>query len=150
MSDEFDDESNTDGAEGTGMKQLRAQLKKLAADNAALAAENAKHQVKARADDIVKHLTDPKVGGKASWAKYAARDIEGDITAEAVARWLETEGPDLGWSAPEADEDVDNETVSAARQISRATSNAPSGTAGITAEWIRTASPTELKARGVF
>lgn len=120
---EFDETDDGNANESGGMKALRAQTKKLAADlkasNDALVLAN----TKSRAADLKEHLgkfeADPKI------AKWAARDIEGDITEDSVKAWLEAEGSAFGWEAPQAqsEEQVANET--AARRVSQVTKLAP-------------------------
>ena len=92
---DLDLEGDNDPNESNGMKALRDALKKAkkeASDNAAaLATERAK----TRTTDLAKFLE--KFEAPAKVAKFAARDIEGDITEDTVKAWLEAEGDAFGW-----------------------------------------------------
>lgn len=140
-------ETETDEAgDGNAAKVLRKQNKQLAADLAAATSKLADLDKKARAATISDVLRDN--GGKPGWARYAASDIEGDVTPEAVLAWLEKEGPDLGWEAPETDDDETVENQKQAERVSRATSGAPAGNVAWTVERIKNASDAELIAAG--
>lgn len=152
MTDIDNDDFNDDTAgDGNAAKALRKQNTKLAADLKAREDELAKFRAKERTSTIADALK--ANGGKESWAKYVALDIEGDVTPEAVRRWLEVEAAgSFDWTPPEADELDEAETANraGARRVAEATRNAPAGESAITPDKMRTATHDQLKAWGVI
>lgn len=148
--DDFTGDDDTSG-DGNAAKALRKQNAKLAADLRAREDELATFRKEKRAGDLTSLLA--AKGGKAGWAKYAAADIEGDVTEAAVLAWLETEGAQsFDWTAPEADEPDPAEAANrdGARRIANATRTAPAGESAWTPERMRTASNQELIAAGIL
>lgn len=142
--DNFDVDTDDDVQDGNAAKTLRTQNKKLAKDLADLTAQLASFQQKERAGSLATHLS--KLGAPAKAAKYAARDIEGDVTEEAVLTWLKAEGDMFGWT----ESDDDDDTADQAQLISQATSAAKSPVTGWTSERMNSASTADLIKAGII
>lgn len=142
-----DDTDGNDGSDSSGIKSLRAQLRKLEADSRVKDAELAKFRSQTRTSTIADVLREAKAPAKL--AKFVERDIEGDVTPDAVKSWLTDNGDIFGWS-PDESSTVDEDTRTAASRISQATANAPESQAGaLTVSALKTASNEQLKAWGI-
>lgn len=147
--DNLDLEVNDDTDNNNGMKSLRKAKDKADRDNKELRDQLAKLQSKDRTRDLAEFLDNAKAPKRL--AKYAARDIEGDVTEETVNEWLKENGADFGWE-PEASDDADDDAAELrenARRISNASQNAPEAKTGMTVDRIKNMSPAELVAAGI-
>jgi transcriptional regulator with XRE-family HTH domain len=99
-----EDDINTqfDGASEGGdlVKQLRKQLKMKDKELGELTGKLSTYEKRDREDTVRKVLekqgvTNPKA------ARLVLKDIEGDITEQAVVNWLETDGDVFGYQAPD-------------------------------------------------
>lgn len=149
--------SDVDNDDDTGEKTpktLREQNSKLAEANAALLKQVEDLLKTNRSRTIADVLREKKANPKL--AKYADRDIEGDVTEAAVEKWLTDEGELFGYKPAGADEvddedsDEDEVVVTSQQRISAATSNAPSTPTGWTPEKIRQSNPAQLIAAGLL
>jgi hypothetical protein len=129
------DDSNDGGDTGNGMKALRAQIKKLAKEKADQDTELAQFRKQVRSGSIVEFLNEH--GASPKLAKYAAADIDGDVTKESVLAWLKSDGDAFGWQEEPGDSSADSDTANQARRISQATSGAPEAQTGLTVEMIQ-------------
>jgi uncharacterized protein YjgD (DUF1641 family) len=137
---DLDGNDGNDGSanDGNGMKALRQQLKKLQKDAEDREKELETFRSKARTSTISDVLKEAKAPEKL--ARFVARDLEGDITEEAVKKWLADNGDVFGWSPDDSDDGVDPATAAAASRISQATNNAPEPVTGTpTVEQLRSA-----------
>lgn len=142
VDNEFDDDATETQSKGNALRQ---QNSKLASEKKALEEQLAQLIEKDRARTIADVLRDKQANPKL--AKYVARDVEGDVTAEAVEKWLEEEGELFGYNKPDAEEDPDAEQ---AARISQASSQAPQPQTGWTPERIRNATPQQLIEAGLL
>lgn len=100
--DDEDDNDNTfkDASEGGDLvKQLRKQLKMKDKELGELTGKLSTYEKRDREDTVRKVLekqgvTNPKA------ARLVLKDIEGDITEQAVLNWLETDGDVFNYEAP--------------------------------------------------
>lgn len=147
--DDIDFDDNDDNAnESNGMKTLRAQLKKQAADLKAAQDALAAATTKARAADLKEFLD--KFEAPAKVAKYAARDIEGDITEDTVKAWLEAEGDAFGWEPPTAESEEEAANQTAARRVATVTRLAPEAPSStVTVDSLKGMSFADMEAQGL-
>ena len=136
-----------DGDEPTQSKgnALREQNSKLASEKAELLAQLNKLLEKDRARTIADTLREK--GANPKLAKYAARDLDGDVTDESVAKWLEDEGELFGYQPAGQEDDPD---AVQQQRISDASANAPQPQTGWTPERIKSASTQQLIEAGLL
>jgi hypothetical protein len=147
MSDEFDENGDPIEAPSgeSAAKTLRAQNKKLAADLAAAQEAIAAFSAKERKSTIASVLE--AKGANPKLAKYV--DVEGDVTAESVAKWLEDEGEIFGYKAPDPDADGEfDERIVQQQRVSAASAGALPPPSGMTPERLRQMSTEQLVAAG--
>lgn len=147
--DDFNDDDSGTAGDGNAAKALRKQNAKLAADLAARDAELATLRTAQKTTTITEALK--ANGGKAAWARYAAQEIEGDVTPEAVRNWLETNAAEaFDWTPPDDDlSEAEQANRDGARRVATATRNAPPGESAIGVSRVKDASIAELKAWGI-
>lgn len=147
---EFEDDPTDTGDGATGSKPagkgLRDAVEAAQRRVAELETENATLKQAQRKTSVTSALE--KHGARPSIARF----YDGEGTSDDdVLKWLQDNGEDFGWQPGDPDEGEDQD-VTDARRISRATTSAPQRTAGvqITPEFIRTAPREELIKLGVL
>jgi len=121
MSDVDYDEYEDDETEGGNTlnvvrKQLRAEQKARKELEAQLAQFAAKERRSTIADVLKEKAASPAL------ARFVERDVEGDVTPEAVHAWLSENGEMFGWSDP--GDDLGDATQEQAQRVSQAVANA--------------------------
>jgi len=135
--DDYDDVDDDVEAEqdqkpkGNAARVLREQNSKLAEKLESLQKELDEYRAEKRKNTIADVLREK--GANPKLAKYVSRDLEGDVTAEAVEKWLSEEGELFGYE-PASEED--NEVAAEQQRISEAVSSAPSPRSGLTPEQV--------------
>jgi hypothetical protein len=146
---DLDFDGDDSGDSGNGMKALRQQNKKLAADLKKATDQIDEFAKERRTGDLSRFLEDH--GADKRLAKHASRELEGDVTSESVLKWLEAEGDLFGWEAPQDDDPAVEQTKTNARRISAATTSAPDAPSGaLTADMIRGMDIQTLIERGII
>lgn len=144
VDDDFDSDDDT-GSTSTKGNALRDQNSKLNKQLQDALAELQKLQVKERQVTIADALREK--GANPKLAKYVNRDLEGDVTAEAVAKWLEDEGELFGYQPTDADDDADAEQQ---ERVAAATAGAKAPQTGWTPEKIKGMSDQQLIDAGLL
>lgn len=145
---DLDLEGDNDPNESNGMKALRAALKKAQKEAAENASALATERAKTRTTDLAKFLE--KFEAPAKVAKFAARDIEGDITEDTVKAWLEAEGDAFGWEPPTAESEEEAANQTAARRVATVTRLAPEAPSStVTVDSLKGMSFADMEAQGL-
>lgn len=123
--DDLLDDLEADTPKGKAPKALREAYDKQKADLEALRKENEELRSAKRRIDIASALK--KHEAPERLAKYAERDLEGEVSDDAVLSWLTTNGEDFGWEAPGEDDDG---TEQQAERLATTVSRAPTPPVG--------------------
>lgn len=146
------DTSEDNPTDSEGMKSLRKALVKSEKERKEAQTELAKQATVNRSRDIGDLLA--KVKAPARLGRFAAKDIEGDVTEESVNKWLDENAEDLGWTRPDADDSDDDDaddTAVNARRISQATESAPQAkSSAITVAKLQSMTDAQLIAAGLM
>lgn len=141
--DEYDDDLDTDT--DNAPKALRQQVKKLNAELAESRKLIEEFQTRQRQSVIADVLREKNANPKL--AKFITRDLEGDVTEESVAKWLEDEGELFGYTPPSPE---DEGVAAQQAAISRASTAAPAAQTGITHDFLKNATIAELQQAGII
>lgn len=146
MSDEIQFEDDDDQGDGSNLvKDLRKQIKAFQKQLQDANTEIEGFRREKRASSISSLLEAKQASPKL--AKFVARDLEGDVTEESVASWLEENGELFGWQPQGA---VPDDEAQQAALISQATSTTPQGAIMLTPEKLRNASEAQLRTWGII
>ena len=145
MSDVDDYDDDADEPKPSKGNALREQNSKLASEKADLEKRLNDLLQKDRARTIADALREK--GANPKLAKYVARDLEGEVTDESVAKWLEEEGELFGYTAGSDEDDAD---AVQQQRISDASATAPQSQTGFTPERIKQMSHAELIQAGLL
>lgn len=144
MSDaDYGNDGDSTGAQAP--KALREYADKLKAQNDELLARVQKFEAQTRKATIADALRSAEVDPKL--ARFVERDLEGDVTQDAVDAWLQDNGSLFGLTAkqsPEAD------VAAQAAAVAALSSGAPTGQAAWTPERVANGSIEELVAAGLL
>lgn len=134
--DENDEIEQEDGKAPKALRDQNSKLNKQLQDALALVE---KFQQESRKNTIADALREK--GANPKLAKYISRDLEGDVTVDAVDKWLDEEGELFGYKPADADEDEDAQEQ---ERISAATAKAPQPQVGWTTERLKGATDQQL------
>lgn len=147
VDNEFENDDVDEAPKPSKGNALRDQNSKLAAENTELKDRLAKLEAKERAGTIAEVLREK--GANPKLAKYVTRDIEGDVTADAVAKWLEDEGELFGYQ-PGGSDDEDDEVAEQQERVSQASARATQPQTGMTPEKMRSMSFDQMVEAGLL
>lgn len=114
--DEEDDNDFTGSASETDLqKQLRKMVKAKEKENKELLAKLESYEKKAR-EDVVRQVLEKQGVTNPKAARLVLKDLEGDVTEQAVLNWLDDEGDVFGYESERAPKISETDRGEMARQ----------------------------------